>query len=146
MTNLGVPQGEPIPLTRDGIERFTKLAELLENFKEVKQSLVIKTTKFRMDKWHCDTAACAIGTAGSHPWFNQKGLYLQQDWDGDYSLVYEGRRDLYAVEQFFDINTETTDYLFLGKSYRRDRIKAKHVAERIRHLLKLGAYYPTYDY
>jgi hypothetical protein len=126
-------------MTKRGAERLTKLAEVLENFTEEKKALGLE--EFDISEWHCGTAACALGTAALHPWFNRRGFRIA---DGMFAIPRFDSGDrtdfgIYAAASFFDITVDQGSSIFFGSAYDPPPT-AKQVATRIRALVKDGGY------
>src|SRR6185369_1773402 len=133
------------------IERLGALAGLLEAVERRRISLFDKETGktvsglFNLMAWQsdedqeCGTTACACGYAGTHPWFQQRGFYLEQSGGGNRYPVYQRRSDApryehwSAVEKFFGLTYREANYLFGYYAYsKRDAMSPKAVAKRIR--------------
>ena len=95
----------------------------------------------------CQTAGCAIGWAATIPEFNEQGLFLANRTRNDmfvptvFPIFYDKidkcwYKEFRALEEFFNIDTNTISILFMPDSYPlRDRRNPKKVAKRIRELI-----------
>jgi hypothetical protein len=85
----------------------------------------------------CGTVCCAVGWACLIPVFNDQGFFNVIPYVEHISPAYRsGDRIFYgwdAIQEFFDINHETADRLFLESSYDHDAT-ALDVAARIKDL------------
>lgn len=115
-------------------ERLLKLAEVLETESRGRVLTVPGSGKVEFDmglvisKNGCGTAACAMGYAGLHPWFNRRGLV----YDGFNGIKYRGvpgTSSFRAAAAFFEISRYDADELFTS-SYAAET--PKQVAKRIR--------------
>lgn len=111
------------------IERLQKLHDLLGNLKTEFPHM-----KFDINDWSkpddgCGTAACAVGFACIHPWFNEQGLIpvgTKHDWwpalDPTIFPGYpSGALEAWvAIRAFFELDHRTAEYLFSGYRYRED--------------------------
>lgn len=116
-------------------EAFSNLLRVLET---------IPDKQFNLRNWMvthgCNTVGCAIGWCAVDPWFNEHGLSLMQKniYAGhyghtkDYYPIYcDQVEHWYAVQQFFDIDLDTADYLFHAALYPEGYTK-KYVINRIK--------------
>src|SRR5687768_6130424 len=101
-------------------ERLTILAEHLE-----KLELTPKTKRkriFKMDagwfdkpeKDNCGTVACAGGEATTIPAFRKLGL--KRAFDG--TPEFEGEQGHTAMQEFFEISSETSQQIFYSNNYK----------------------------
>lgn len=142
-----------------GRERLDNLACLLENLEfeendsdrfDLGNWIIKKHLNPRTEK--CGTAACALGWAALHPWFQAQGM-ISEPWvsvgRGDFEMPnLKGKPAHKAVEgpletacEFFGISRETAEKFFMPSQYRPDisavsSIKPGDVAKRIRAYLK----------
>ena len=114
----------------------------LQAFKELVRVLEeVADDQFDLRGWvrGCGTIACAIGWAGSTPWFNNQGFCLAR-----YEPVYlKGSAEGYryssgwdAVEEFFQITSEKAEYLFEAGAYPEDNRTRQAVIRRIMQFIK----------
>lgn len=117
-------------------ERLLALADLLEG-KGMFEGQAPQPENFDLKLWKtgCQTTACAVGHAATHPYFIEQGLTLSQCGLG-WQPVYNGSSNWSAVGKFFDINRSHCEFLFHRVNYRDDiRTTPVQVAERIRQLV-----------
>jgi hypothetical protein len=123
------------------IERLEKLVWLLRN---LKTEFPAEVMKFDMTYWghtkesSCGSSACALGFAGSHPWFIRRGLKLVHDIRyclklSDLWIIYKEVEGFQAAVEFFGIPGDTAYRFFTSSSYRKshERITPSDVARRI---------------
>lgn len=127
--------------------RMRRLIKMLENFKtELPKTLVPDNgplTKFDMNLWGCGTAACALGMAACHPYFTRQGLRTVSS--GEHTIVYGNARErtiVYgnarfteAAAEFFGIDKDEADEMFLPGGLDYDKVKPKHIAKIAREVL-----------
>jgi len=138
--------------------RLRKLASVLENYATEKKKLVVPLDRFDMDHWFrhdytepkqrgCGTAACAVGFAMLHPWFQKQGLVPTNDVtlepsadDACLNAAPKFEGTIYrAIEDFFDIDEEAKRHLFMPGSYEGLWVvRPLTVARRIREYVKTG--------
>lgn len=94
----------------------------------------------------CTTAACAAGSACIHKPFMQEGLRFKYVTPGGFyqehfTPAYNGMSSWDALSEFFGIEFGQTRNLFDPSTYDKnfDDITPKHVAQRVRELLKTRA-------
>lgn len=115
-------------LSKQSVERLLRVAEVLEALpKKQRFSLVGWTTTITLE---CGTVACAIGYAAHDPWFNRRGLKI----DADFLPVYRGIRGFYAVDVFFQIDSNHSWHLFNQSCYKHGT--RQDVIRRIRKFVK----------
>lgn len=93
------------------LEAFARTVVILENTPD---------ENFNIGSWACGTVHCAVGLAACNPWFNQKGLYLD-----DVGVVCFKRPDSedypsahwQAVVEMFNIGYRESEWLFSGNEY-----------------------------
>ena len=112
-------------------ERLLKLAWLLENLPaEIPKMKFPKPSKnitFNLREWFsCGTAACAVGFAACHPWFNERELRLSYNNNPMYDNMY----NFSAAALFFGAQYGEARYLFAPQDYKRGN--RRDVAKRIR--------------
>lgn len=85
----------------------------------------------------CTSAACALGWFASDRTFRRAGLRWYETANGD-GIDYNNHKDQYAGAAFFGLTSREADNLFLPDRYMEttDDITPRHVAERIRKLIK----------
>lgn len=84
----------------------------------------------------CGYSACACGHAGLDPRFIKQGLTMQ-----DNTVYYKTFQDWKAVREFFGIDKEVSELLFMKHSGLRsddDYDSESHVIKRIVRLLEVG--------
>lgn len=93
------------------LEAVARLVVILENTPD---------DNFNIGSWSCGTAHCAVGLAACDPWFNQHGLYLDDDGvvcfkrpDSDYPPNPHWQ----AVSKMFKIDYHESEWLFSGQEY-----------------------------
>jgi len=130
------PGPGPENLEPKTIERLRKLAEVLENFETERHLLrtPVTVSHFDLGVWaghYCDEradrgcgfAACAIGTAMYHPWFQARGLGVYnnnpvyRDNDDDPDDARPLLEHWAAVEAFFDLSEDEATDLFSYDGY-----------------------------
>lgn len=120
-------------------ERLLRLAEFLEKSVPVSQ--------FNMgifgggcDKYtslgDCGTSACACGWATVL--FEQDGFKLDAEslQDGDFLITYRDRFEWDAIEEFFGLDAEEAESLFMDASYNVKRPTPAQVAAHIREFIQ----------
>jgi hypothetical protein len=121
-------------------ERLLKLADVLDDFANVKATLRSnpaskrRPERFSLNTWACGTTACAVGVAGLHPWFRERGLGLVILPGYGFALVepvYGVDIGWVAVERFFGLTRQDSPYLFSAHEY-ANGADEKVVAARIR--------------
>jgi len=100
----------------------------------------------KREKWKpaldCGTAACAIGLAMMHPWFNERGFHFNLHnipaYTNENNLTYVQWN---AICEFFDIYLHEAEYLFSANNYGRHMgtYAEISVADRIRKFTNLGS-------
>jgi len=138
--------------------RLRKLASVLENYATEKKKLVVPLDRFDLSAWFehsytepgakgCGTAACAVGFAMLHPWFQKQGLkpstdvtrqpQTPDDFFDSGPATDTGYYGWGAADAFFDVPDEASSWLFSSASYTRSPRPAT-VAKRIREYVKTG--------
>ena len=92
------------------IERLKHLSDILKN---------VKPENFRLNIWHCGTAACAVGHACMDPVFNAQGLSLYRFINVP---IYEDATGWGAVKEFFGLSWRKAHYLFDADEYPQGRL------------------------
>jgi hypothetical protein len=106
-------------------DHLLKLADILDNLDTERTRLVmpeLPPVEFDMRQWHCGTAACAIGYAMYHPYFNALGLHASDNsWapvphyqQSEDSFAYSG---FGAIQELFGIRYYDADRLFSAYVY-----------------------------
>jgi hypothetical protein len=95
------------------------------------------------DGHKCGTAACALGTLASMPFYRKKGLFINRS--SDIPEFIDKRRDerhtgMNAGAEFFQISRDASDYLFDPGHYpfNEDKITSRVVAERMKRVIRFG--------
>lgn len=124
------------------VERLLRLATHLDT---------VPPARFNLDRWSCDSVACACGHACDIPEFREAGLFLGQETDDSEEYVTEhGLQlsyqdptngeyywDVEAAEKFFDLCEQDAVHLFYSKSYPdQERTTPAQVAQRIREFVQ----------
>lgn len=117
--------------------RLVRLAKMLENWTEERERLECPV-RFDMNDWYCGTAACALGSAALHPYFNRHGLALR-GWSA--APTYKSYAGYGAASQFFGIPRAQACWLFDPGEYTQKRILPRHVAKRVREIISGEAPY-----
>lgn len=89
---------------------------------------------FDLKGWECGTVKCAVGWACVDPWFNDQGLYFKPDYDEDLIPVYKDKTNWKAIKEFFNIDLDTSLYLFSEDTYKTSPSK-QDVINRINEVL-----------
>lgn len=115
-------------------ERLTRLVDMLVRLRPT------KTRHFHLAEWEtqkrCGTAACALGYAMVHPWFNARGFHRVISETGNAIPKFRGARGWFAAEQFFCASFGAAVALFDEDGYApRQSGNPKAVAARIRAFL-----------
>lgn len=134
------------------LKRLKQLKYMLDN-----HSKLFKDTHFYMGAWikraapfktkqlcrydACGSAACALGSAALYPPFMKAGLKFVRDPMSMYVAwpAYKRFRETEAGMEFFGIDLNEAEYLFIPCEYHQDDtsdIKPKHVAKRVAVLIK----------
>jgi len=135
-------------------KRLLKLADLLDADAKNKKGI-----KFDLNQWarpassevqftedegvpvDCGTAACAVGLACISGAFKRSGFYYRLCYcEGPSRLhvvpTFNGKEDMDAVDEFFDISCAESNHLFQAHSYPKTKQKGalgeRAVAKRIR--------------
>lgn len=131
-------------MDKEGRKRLLKLASEMERCSKGRvlhvpkdgtvgfdMSVVVSTPTVTGKDRGCGTAACAIGFAGLHPWFQSRGLR----WNGSCLLVNRRRVGWYeeAAAKFFSITIGEGEHLFQDRGLDET---PKQVAKRIRAFVK----------
>lgn len=147
----------------ESVVRLTKLVDLLQNFDNNLEIIDHGVKSFDLQGWYwpdnlkakvcdkkttqrgkivsCGTTACAAGSAALHPWFNERGLYLINQADGDeepeWTIQYGKKTAFQAAGAFFGIDYSESIYIFSPSSYTSDEVQNPHVvAARIKAMLR----------
>lgn len=110
------------------IEALNQLISVLES---------VNSYDFNLLNWHCGSYFCAIGHACQNQWFIDRGLSLYAGIYPVFKKPNGGKSTNWlAVEQFFDLNGNQTEYLFHVDSYpEKSLAKPSDVIERIKELI-----------
>lgn len=112
-------------------KRLLKLADYLDDFKEVKAKIGIDRfdmSLFKVTYPSCKTSACALGTAGSIPWFRKRGLKALLEYHDNgaksYSVKVDGDGSRQAHATFFGIClTDVYELFYSGPSTAKQKAK-----------------------
>lgn len=98
----------PRQLSPDTIERLLKVHEVLRNVPDDRVDLHgwVGDPDERGQS-SCGTTACAVGWACTAPWFNERGLHLD-----DGKPAFDCAFSWIAVERFFDLTEDEATALF----------------------------------
>lgn len=100
----------------------------------------------------CGFAACALGSAAAHSWFNKRGLSFDKDLTMAFSPIYapngiggETFGGFAAGEKFFGISEVEAEFLFDPEEYACDDsdVTTNMVAERIDFLIDNYTRFPN---
>jgi hypothetical protein len=95
------------------LNRSEKLTILAKHLIEV---VCFEKKEFSIKDWiythDCGTAGCAVGYAMQMPIFNELGFSYHAE-----RPSYNGKRDWEAVQCFFDLTFDQSQYLFYGPQY-----------------------------
>lgn len=125
-------------------EALLRLADKLEGKGEYLKP--VPQSEFNMSDWRCGTAACAIGHAGTDPWFIKRGFSMASSkflpggapfYKDQYGIVYRGWM---AVYKFFDFPDDSGALRLFEPSYysKKKDMTPTNVANRIRAFVKNG--------
>lgn len=84
----------------------------------------------------CGYSACAVGHACLMPEFQEQGLHFSPYAAGRWNPVFDGESGMFAVELFFDIDTDIAEKLFTSDGYGRREATPKRVAKKIRKFIR----------
>lgn len=129
-------------------DALLRLADLLERRGPYEGLPSLTDKNFNLSEWFHDygetrgTVACAVGWAASDPWFNAEGLKLEpysgmtgNDMKTPTFIDADGwkYRGYSAVNYFFDIEGDTSSWLFSYPAYDPEDVRNPlAVAKRIR--------------
>lgn len=139
-------------LSTRSVERLNKLADILVEVPKYIDgfagnqitTLHREIDDFDMGAWGCGTSACAAGIAMIHPWFRKRGLrYFIETEANAKEGIEEERSPMYkeftegdALREFFGIDNEAVNFLFMPGSYPLSHQQPGYVADRIRKFAK----------
>lgn len=97
---------------------------------------IVKPKEFDMREWECGTVACAVGHACRIPAIAAAGLrlkYIKDKFDGVPAAIpcFGTFTGFNAVERFFELGAQDSDYLFHGHTYPAYKATPIEVADRI---------------
>ncbi len=120
-------------LTKQSKERLKQVVRVLRELPPEK--------KFDMTLWlKCGTVGCAIGWAGSDPWFTKHSFkmvttVITRQKTKNYEPEYKNHVGSGAVMKFFNLDRQSVRHLFMSGSYNKN-VRQGTVIKRIERFIK----------